>query len=211
MKRVLVLSALVLLVLSFGVASAQTHKVTLDHVVGVDKTNGLTGGSEVEFHIRAINSGNPQCMYNTSFGFSVYSEDGATWGTTTIEPALIRIDTIDVQGQSVPKPVTFANLFTQTFSEGQGVDGKMADSVGYSGLTMGGGDPGVRDGLDNVILVIKIKPNKDAKGKHICLDRTVAMPSYEWEWSGLGVDPKKPCSREDAKAEWDGPFCFEVH
>ncbi len=211
MKRVLVLFALVSLVLCFGTASAQTHKVMLDHVVGLDKTGGLVSGSPVEFHIRAINDGSPTCMYNAGFGFRVYSTDGAKWDTTTIGPALLRIDTMEIQGHIIPDTVTFDKLFTRTFTESQGVDGQGADSVGYSGLTMGGKDPGIRDGFDHPILIVTIYPTAESKGKHLCLDAAKQMPSYEWEWSGLGLNNTDPCEIQDVAAEWDGPHCFEIH
>lgn len=211
MKRVLVLASLVLIIFTWGTTMAQIHRVSLDHVDGADGNGGLKAGEEVAFHIRATNDADPNCMFNTGFGFRVYSEDGAEWGNTTIEPAILRIDTVrKVEEVVVTDTVLFKDLFSQTFSEGQGVDGKLADSVGYCGLTLGGKDPAVRDDFDQVILIIRIKPDKESRGKHICLDAAKAMPSYEWEWSGLGLDEKHPCKAWDIIAEWDGPHCFEV-
>ena len=211
MKRIFVLTLLVLIVFTWGLSLAQVHRVSLDHVEGADGDGGLKAGEDVAFHIRATNDADPNCMFNTGFGFRVYSEDGAEWGNTTIEPAILKIDTVkQVEDLTITDTVLFKDLFSQTFSEGQGVDGKLADSVGYCGLTLGGKDPAVRDDFDHVILIIRIHPEKGSKGKHICLDTAKEMPSYEWEWSGLGLDGEHPCAAQDVTAEWDGPHCFEV-
>ncbi len=159
--------------------------ISLDHVDGSPADGKLTAGGEAAFYIRLTNNSGFPALGITN-GFRIYSTDGATWATSSI-------DTTGTLTKTQFDLIFTANYFSVT--------GSGADTVAYGGAKQAG--TGMVNGFDDIAYKITIGPIDAASvGKHICLDSSFYPPSGSWMWS-YGSDGAGPPA-------WDGPHCFEV-
>ena len=183
--RLLLVAAILLIC---GNVGAQTHAVSVDAISNQLNSDTLFAGGPVEFSLRVTNTPGDGCAYNPTFGFIIYSPDGATWDTAVID--------------------TTGNLgltqFGQVYLSSDRVTGSVTDSVGAAFIYLGGErtDTALYDGFDDIALTVTIYPDVSSEGKTICID-TISYPGYAWLWSGLA-----PCS--NAYPSWDGPHCFTL-
>ena len=195
--------------------SAETHSITLDRVTGSyasGDTTYLIAEQEVQFRLRITNNGTPGCSYAPAMAFQIYSPDGASWDSTSIEPGWI-----PPPGPQLGYPLPyFDNLFDMTFIEQRSITGSGSDSIGFAGITFGTikspwDDYGIFEGLDDVCLIIKINPTILSTGTQICLDTVDGIDGYEWGWHRLQGNYPGTCQNLPATIpEWDGPHIFTV-
>jgi hypothetical protein len=184
MKQILAYVVLTL-ILCCALVTAQTRDVSLDGVTNIQDDSLLMAGNTHVFSIR-ITCANTGDVYNALNGFRIYSPDGATWTTTTL-------DTVG----------GYRDNFTQILFNAFGVDGAGADTLGIAAITFVPG-VGLQDGWDAVSIEITIGPTFLAdNGKHICIDSSFYPPGGVWKWAAQsGGGQFVP--------EWDGPHCFRV-
>lgn len=160
------------------------RNITLDHVDGSPGAGQISAGGDVVFYLRLKNTGGSKGKGITN-GFRVYSTDGATWNSTSIDTT------------GTPSKDDF-DLIYATISFG--VTGAGADTVAVGGVAITG--PGLADGFDDIAYTITIGPiNASNVGKNICVDSSYYPPTGSWLWD-----------MEDGAHSpgWDGPHCFEV-
>ncbi len=176
-SRLIALLSLAILC-GYGMAGAQS--VSLDHVDGALDATHLDTGTPVVFHIRF--TGDNDSHGGVTNGFEVYSEDGATWGTTVG-------DTV-----GLGKAQFDGGYFISPFS----VTGSGADTVGFGAFRFF--STGLPAGYDDIAYTLTIGPLSEVDlGNHICLDSAFYPPSGVWKWAGPDVFPN-----------WTGPHCFEI-
>jgi hypothetical protein len=177
-SRALVLAGLIT-VLSYSFAAGQS--LSLDHVDGLNATDGLQMGVPVTFYIRV--TGDNDAHGGINHGFHVNSPSGAQWGSFVG-------DTTGTLG----KAQFDGGFFISHFS----ADGVGADTVGIGAFRIFG--PGFPAGFDDVAFTIQIGPIDVAyNGGEICLDSAYYPPSGVWKWAGPTVFPG-----------WDGPHCYTI-
>ena len=185
MKRLSVFLVLAL-VLSFGLAQAQTTSVTLESVTNLYGPDTLALlGSPTTFTIKYTNIGTGT-TYSPNCGFKVTSSDGATWGNVT--------------GAWVDH---YEDIYDKAFINYFGVDGISPDSIQFALVTFDS-SYGLVDPLDQAVLTITLNPIavSDA-GKHICLDSSYTPPGGTWKWGGM--------NGPDVLPSWDGPHCYLLY
>jgi len=176
--RFFVLLSLVVLC-GYGVAGAQM--VSLDHTDGLIDPTHVNTGVPVTFYIRITGDGSNHGGITN--GFRVYSNDGATWGTTVG-------DTLGTLG----KAQFDGGFFISHFS----ADGAGADTVGFGAFRFF--STGLPAGFNNVAYSVEIGPLAEAdNGKTICIDSSFYPPSGVWKWAGPDVYPG-----------WSGGQCFTI-
>lgn len=180
MKSILAITLAAGLLLLSGESSGQS--VTIDHVdglYGVSSSEIVADGlTPITFYIRI--TGDASAHGGIINGFRVYSDDGATWGTTTG-------DTLGL-GKAQFDGFFFINYF--------GVTGSGADTVGFGAFSFFG--TGLPAGFDDIAYSIEIGPiDASNHNKTICLDSSYYPPSGVWIWAGPNVAPS-----------WSGVRCF---
>ncbi len=162
----------------YGLAGAQS--ISLDHTDGLIDATHLDTGVPVTFYLRV--TGDATNHKGITNGFRVYSNDGATWGSTIGDTVGLGRAQFD------------GGFFINTFS----IDGSGADTIGFGGFVFFGS--GLPANYDDVAYTIDIGPLSAAdNGKQICLDSSFYPPSGVWKWAG-----------PDAFPAWDGPHCFTI-
>ena len=210
MKRISFFFALTLLIMSFGLANAQVHEISLDHTVGYYNDGGvdkIASGGLVEFHLRVTNNGTPSCYYAPSGAFIISSSDGAEWGGTTIvKPTIYNKELFPGIFANVTVNGLFSSYFNYTGTPNTGVG---ADTVGFAGVAFDT-DIGFFEGMDTVTWILQIHPTLASNGSTICLDQAgQAISGFEWAWNVL-ARPGETCLGSNLIPGWAGPFCFEV-
>jgi len=163
--------------------------VTLDKVTPLIDSGLIPSGEIITFDIRVTNNWDDYWP-SWSFGFRVWSPDGAEWEQITGYDLDV---TLDIQ-------VEFMNYFGEPFGQG-------ADTVSFVGSTGSGGPYGISPYLDTVAFQIEIGPiDNQFIGKTICLDSSWFPPGGTWRWmsSSGGADPS------EVYPTWDGPHCFTI-
>lgn len=198
-----VLTAVLLIVLTAGLASAQTA-ITFQNITNITHDSVLAGGSTHTVTLRFNASSAPAGRrYLTANGFKIYSPDGADWGF--------------VQGAALSSfsGLGWEHLFVSHFN-------KTGGSAGYGlPLAVGGGNTTGRDtvvvllagvnstpgggmpaGFNYSALTIEFSSKREDGGLHICIDTCQRAPGAAWEWAnaeGL-IQPS-----------WSGARCFVIN
>lgn len=183
----------ILVVLS--VATANGQEIRLKSVTGMAATDAIMVGPVV-FKFEYVFG--PTETRSVSNGFKVHSPDGAFWGSTSVNTAIVTANLSELDG----------GISTSALSG----DGQFADSV-----TIAGSDllaPGIPAGAVRTVVEILVWPTLSSNGKHICIDSCWFPPSSDWIWSDDGGA---------LAVEWgggtfapvysDGPnkgYCFQV-
>ncbi|MDH3891617.1 MAG: T9SS type A sorting domain-containing protein [candidate division Zixibacteria bacterium] len=155
--------------------------VTLSHVGGEVSPGVISTGIPIVFYIRFINT-TDSIITAVNNGFRIYSPDGATWPTTTV-------DTLN-------NP-TF-DLIKRVEPYGPGGDGD--DLFGYIGMSLSGGMEVAEDAM---AFSATIGPFDAAdEGKTICIDSSFFGNGGAWMWSVKGKMRFAPI--------WAGPHCFTI-
>ena len=162
----------------------ELRNITLDHVDGSPAAGKISAGTDVVFYMRLKNASGFKAKGITN-GFRIYSNDGATWNSTSI----------DTTGTLNKEQFDLILTFVES-----GVTGSAADTVGWGASIMTG--PGMPDGFDDVAFTVAIGPTSSV-GKHVCIDSSYYPPSGTWMWAFGGSENSHPPG-------WDGPHCFEV-
>ena len=167
----------------FSLAGGQTmaQSLSLDHVDGLNATDGLQMGVPVVFYIRV--TGDASNHDGITNGFRVYSPSGSQWGTTVP-------DTTGTLGKAQFDGGFIVSTFSATGSD--------ADTVGFSGFRFF--QAGIPAGFDDIAYTITIGPiDASYEGGTICLDSSFYLPSGVWKWAGPEAFP-----------DWDGPHCYPI-
>ncbi len=169
--------------LACATATAQEDAVILDHVDGLAGPDKIETGRPITFYFR-FEIVTARVSGSTN-GHEIYSPEGATWGSPTI-------DTVhcEVEGW-YDLVVSLAHV---------NVDGEGVDTVGFGGAALGGLGPPV--GYDEPIYKISTEVFSEDAGKTLCIDSCWYPPGCEWVWTVVGVGHMVPA--------WYGPLCFEI-
>jgi len=186
MKHYFLFLAIGLLLLSWGLASAQDSvTVTTDGTWG-DGTRVLPG-AEVTWTIHFnVATGN---IYGASNGFEVFVAD--TPGTIAGNYSF----TTPVSNQLRDMSDWWNGGF---FFSGYSLDGFGADSTKFGGFAIS--SPGVPIGSHDMY-TITTSVDVSAVGKYLCLDSCFCPPGAQWLWC---------TSAGDVFPAWDGPHCYLV-
>ena len=161
------------------------EQVTIDMIDGLYNDTSIYTDSLITFYIR-LNNNSPYSIEGFTMGFKIFSyQNSATWNNTIGESTgAITLGMIDIP------------LFINTFS----ITGANADTVGFSGINIGG--TGIQPGFNEHAFTIQIGPIPSSKhGGWICLDTTFYPTGGAWLWatSGGSIIP-----------DWDGPRWFRI-
>jgi hypothetical protein len=159
--------------------------LTLDDVVGSSDGIGVGIGGPLHFRIRLSMNGFEN-LKGMSHGFRIYSPDGATWGSSSIEV----LDELD--------DITIFDMFRILLPIN--TDGVGADTLGYSASTQEE-TTGLPSDFDEVVFQISTGDIFGDRGDQICFDTCWIPPAGPWMWYD-GSDRFAP--------SWDGPRCFFV-
>ncbi len=185
MKRTsLLIAFLCALLVGFGAdyAAAQEGIVSLDHVDGLVSPNTVANSQKLRFVMRLNNDSGKKC--DVSVGWRLFSPDGATWDSTTIDSC--GPNSIDGENLLLLRFNTVA-AFT-VFSN----EGIPPDTVGF----LGAGNPTSASrqlaiGYNDTAMAVNAWVSNDANaGKHICVDSSFWEPGGVWKWvynTGVGV------------------------
>ena len=161
--------------------------ISVDHVDGVTAEGSgewMATGQSITFHIRMESE--TDTINGITNGFRIYSPDGATWGSTTI-------DTTGVIGK--------ANFDMLWLIGQRNVDGTGSDTVTASGATMMN-PVAMPAGFSEITHTIAIGPIDAAHDdKQICID-SCWFPSGVWLWASPSAGSVIP--------EWGGPYCYQI-
>ncbi len=203
----------ILLLLSFGLVSAQTVDITLNKagitgaLLGTADTLFLGGGANlVKFPIRYDNK-YPN-GFAVSNAYQVYSPDGATWAHASANggnvkglPAAMFGIWIDSTGD-VPKP-EFGGLYKFNLF---GADGLGKDTCMFSGAANDAAQTAYPPNHAGDFFKIILNLTAADSGKHICFDSASNYPpSGTWKWPSFNVVPAF-----NAFPTWGGPYCFTL-
>ncbi|MEE8575695.1 MAG: hypothetical protein V3T31_00435, partial [candidate division Zixibacteria bacterium] len=160
-----------------------TSSMSLDSISGRYGFNSIVTGQEVEFFLRMTTD--DRDYPGITNAYRVYSPDGASWSTTTI-------DTM---------PLGWPNYFAiGTFLDGYSTDGSGSDTVGASAISFFTGFPPGSDQLTHKITVGPI--SSTFAGQTLCIDSASYIPGYQWAWQDIGFEFVYP--------NWSGPHCFTI-
>ena len=157
--------------------------MTLDHVDGLSGGK-LSVGADLAFYLRLTNNTGFDILGATN-GFRIYSPDGAEWQPLTADTAAIGWGEIFDGGV----------FFTSRSASGSG-----ADTIGFGGFRID--QPGIPNGFDDVVYVLKTKVTSEFNGQTLCIDSCYYPPTGFWFWSHASDGNTVPA--------WDGPQCFEI-
>jgi len=162
------------------------QSISVDHVDGVADGGGMMLLDEsIMFHIRL--AAGPIGNQGMTNGFRIYSPDGATWVSTTM-------DTTGVIGGAEYDLLWWIGHFR--------VDGMVSDTIALGASVMY--HPiGMPADFDEITHTITIGPiDASHEGKHICIDSAWFPPAGKWKWAlpdGAECFPS-----------WDGPHCYTL-
>jgi hypothetical protein len=160
------------------------QSISIDHVDGVIG-DVMQLDQPITFHIRM--AAGPVGNKGILNGFRIYSDDGATWGSTAI-------DTTGVIGK--------AEYDLLWIVHHRDVDGMDSDTVGLVGAVMWN-PVGMPAGFHEITHTVTIGPVDSSEyGKHICIDSSYLPPSSIWSWHLTDESIAYPA--------WDGPHCYTV-
>lgn len=181
------LALLIVIVLAGSPAFSQTS-VSLNRVNGLLMPGILEQDQGITFIFRLTNN-SPHVVVGVTLGFRVWSPDGATWGTTSI-------DTTSYMGRDYFP----YGLYLRQFS----VDGSGVDTVGFLGVGETLGEPtGLPVGFDQEGLAVNIGPiPHESRGLTICIDSSFYFNGGVWKW--VLSEPS------ESLPTWDGPHCFRI-
>jgi len=175
--------------------SASLGAISLESVTPPSGLDRLFTGSTPRFSIRLTNNSIDEILALT-FGFRIYSPDGAAWDTTVLSLT----EAFPDSGQ--PR----YSLDGGTWALGFGTDGAGADTVGVGAHAIF--MEGMAVGFDSVAVVIDVGPiTEESAGKTICLDSAFYPPGGEWLWDNSGYHDY---ATNHYYPTWDGPHCFTV-
>lgn len=156
------------------------QSVTLDHVDGLLEPGKITTGEQVSFYLKLHTT---ELHTGITNGFRIYSDDGATWGSTVQ-------DTLPV-GLGIPTFDVFQFFPVNT-------DGVGADTVGFGGVAVFFGT-GIPADFDKVAYKITVGPiDPSMHGKHLTLDSSFYPNTGTWKWAPSTVP------------SWDGPHTYTI-
>ncbi len=193
MKRLALFTA-ALMILSFGLASAQTDVLDLagDPVGSWDSGTKVNTNTPITFTIHmTVGTAAIQGMTN---GFEVFVADapGSIAGAYTFDP--ISYDTlIDLK-----TPYLDGGWFFNAFPNPP--DGNGADTIGFGGFSLFAS--GIPVGFDEDVYIIGTQVSDADEGRYLCIDSAFYPPGSPWLWSvtgGINVYP-----------DWNGPYCYEI-
>jgi hypothetical protein len=202
MKQMINCLAVVVLLLAGSVQSQEVIAGVYE-LVAVDSAAFKAGtsdtiktGQTMRFWLTMDNNS----VYNvvgSSNGFEVYSPDGATWTTTTI-------DTFSHGGVAVFGKTQYdGGYFFNTYS----INGQGSDTVAIGGFSIFGVgmEPNTRFDSAYTITAGPIPGGiaQDNHGKHLCIDTVFNYGPNEWTWSDI-VDPSV------IRPAWGGPYCWVI-
>ncbi|UCC44617.1 MAG: T9SS type A sorting domain-containing protein, partial [Candidatus Zixiibacteriota bacterium] len=165
--------------------SAESQQVTLAGVTNTYQDTCLLVGNTHVFSLRVTN--NSANLYNTTNGFRIFSDDGATWTTTT--------------GAWLNR---FEDNFDKDYINPFSIDGTGSDTIGFAGVSFGPPN-GLPPGYDDLAFQIAIGPTALADvGKHICIDSSWYRPGGTWKWAELDTQ------NSVVYPDWSGQKCFQV-
>ncbi|MCB2230192.1 T9SS type A sorting domain-containing protein [bacterium] len=197
MKRISFFLALFVAVFAFGLVNAQVT----ENAIILDNTTGLTGTdtigynvtAQVQFNLRINIREDVGVLAGYTSGFTVYSPDGATWG---LIDGSVNSDFSQAGGNF---NVTSVNKWTT---------GAGADTIGFNGVSFGGGLVIPAGGYSGVAWAITMPTVNDGAndGLTICLDSTATFPpSLTWKWAAQGA---AYAPSGDVFPTFSGPHCF---
>ncbi|UCG61390.1 MAG: T9SS type A sorting domain-containing protein [Candidatus Zixiibacteriota bacterium] len=187
MRYLIILSA----VLSLTFSGSWGQGIFLENVEGLagpveDSAIVADGTTEIIFNLRLVGLGGTDTSLGLTAGLRVFSEDGATWGTTSA-------DTLDVG--------VFWNVMFDAWGDDGffinyfGVTGSGVDTIGLGGIATRKGLPG---DFDQVAFAVKIGPiSSDHVGKTIILDSCFYPPAGYWVLAD-----------SEGSFAWSGPHHF---
>jgi hypothetical protein len=159
--------AIVLLCLAVPAIAQQSVQLTVEQgSFAPYHPDVLMHGQQVVFSIRVVNQSPEACSFTPSFGWHIYSPDGAQWSGLELVPT----SGFDCSAMQI---------YTGS------VDGAVDDSIGIVCP-----DAVIIDGYDEIAFTLSLQLSTDAgdDGKTIYID-TVGYggPSgFQWVWSGQG-------------------------
>jgi len=163
------------LVVLFGAATvtAQQGVILIDQVSNLVGPAQVKAGENIRFLLRFNN--NTGRKVDISNGFKLWSPDGATWDSTTIDTA----------GQIISGESRFGLFFDIAFNLTEAsCDGVATDTVGV----LGAGNPTrvtkqLPNGYNDTSLAITAWfHNSASAGKTICIDTCFFQPGGTWKW-----------------------------
>ncbi len=208
----------ILLLLSFGLVSAQTVDITVRQAgitvggspatIVADTLFLPTGASLVKFPVKYDNK-YPN-GFAVSNAYQVYSPDGATWAHASANggnihglPATmfgIWLDSCTVAEGGVGKP-EFGGLYKFNLF---GADGLGKDTCMFSGAANDAAQTAYPPNHAGDFFRIVLNLTSADSGKHICIDSASNYPpSGTWKWPSFNVVPSF-----NAFPTWGGPYCY---
>ncbi len=179
---------LITLFIPFELSYGQS--ISLDSITGTmwnNQPDSIMAGSTYTFNIRFTNGVTAQTSIVN--GFRIYSDDNATWTTTTA-------DTTGAIGKTEFDIIFEVNTFSN--------NGSGADTIGFF-ASKGISGSGLVSSFDDIVYTITVGPIPNLLQNHgqtICLDSAFFQPSGVWKWVSIGPTTSLP--------NWDGPYCYTI-
>jgi PKD repeat protein len=175
LRYVSLLIAILFLIVNGQVqVKAQSGVVSISKLDGLYKGDSVRAGKNLRFIINYNNQTGGRC--NVSNGFKLSSPDGAEWDSTTI----------DSIGPIVEGEARYFNPYFDVACQYRryGCDGHGADTVSFLGAGSYSNSKRMLPSSwnDSVFSITAWFSNKNAAGKHICIDSTFFLPGGAWKW-----------------------------
>lgn len=176
---------IVLALLPFATAVADTLNVSVDTVIGQASPTTIMCSTPLEIQIRLYNDWAYK-VKGLSNGFTIYSPEGACWAP----PALQLNPEYDIE----------ANWDLGISLKPHNITGCGSDTIGTAASVIVG--PGLPPGWNGVFLLIHTSVECSEIGKTICIDSSYLPPSTHWYWAYGAPGGMRP--------SWGGPYCYEI-